>query len=454
MTALLDSTAGAALGRLAQAQADGRLPSVCAGVVRDGALVWSAGRGRHVRSEGDQRPDADTQYKIGSVTKTMTAALVLLARERGELALGDPIDRFWPGAPFGSATVRSLLSHASGLSAEPVGPWWERSNGSDLAALAHAHADLGPVLEPGAQLHYSNLGYGLLGGVIEQVWGEPWWEVLQAELLRPLGMQRTTYQAVLPAAEGFAVDALTGEAMVELLPDTGAMAAAGQLWSTVADLSRWLVALVDADRSVLTEASLRDLATPQVGDPDDRTGQSWGLGVSIDRIDGRKLIGHGGSMPGFCCGVVVDTASAVGAVVLSNGAYGLGDTAGDLLRLVLDHEPPLPPEWLPTTSPVPATTREILGAWHWGHAPSVLRWDGERLHVAPASGPGRRMTFLPLADGTWRGASGYLSGETLRVHRHADGSVSHLECATFIWTRTPYDPRAPIPGGVPEPGTP
>lgn len=447
MNQLLDSTAAAALRLVAATQADGRLPSVAAGVVRGGDLAWTAGRGRTVRRGSEARPDADTQYKIGSVTKTMTAALILLAGERGELGVNDPLGRFWPEAPFGDATLRSLLSHASGMTAEPHGEWWERSEGSDLAALAAAHGDASPVLTPGAQLHYSNLGYGLLGAVVERVWGAPWWTVLQEELLTPLAMSRTSYQWVQPAAEGFAVDALTGEAHAEPLPDTGAMAPAGQLWSTVADLSTWLTALVDPDRSVLSAATLRAMATPQVGDPDDHTGQSWGLGVAITRTRGRKFVGHGGSMPGFCCGVVVDVDTSVGAVVLTNGAYGLGGAAENLLHLVLDEEPSPTAEWLPTSG-VPDPVREIVGTWHWGHAPTVLRWDGSVLHAAPPSGPGRVMSFEVQEDGSFRGRTGYLTGETLRVVRAADGSITHLECATFIWTRVPYDPAAPIPGGV------
>ncbi|GAB3866820.1 serine hydrolase domain-containing protein [Nocardioides maradonensis] len=444
MTALLDSTAAAALRVVAAAQSDARLPSVSAGIVRDGELVWSAGRGRLVRRGSDTRPDTDTQYKIGSVTKTMTAALVMLARERGRLALSDPLGRFLPDGPYADTTIRSLLSHSGGLTAEPHGTWWERTEGGDLAALVAAHADATPVLEPGAQLHYSNLGYGLLGAVVEKIWDRPWWEVLQAEVLTPLGMRRTSYQWVEPAAEGFAVDALTGEAHAEPLPDTGAMAPAGQLWSTVADLATWLTALVDADRSILSAASLAAMATPQSGGPD---GTTWGLGVEIDVVDGTTFIGHGGSMPGFCCNVLVEVDSGIGAVVLSNGAYGLGATAGDLVDLVRAAEPPLPAEWEPT-SDVPAAVREIVGTWHWGHAPSVATWDGSQLAVAPPAGPGRRMSFAPQPDGTWLGTSGYLTGETLRVCRREDGAISHLECATFVWTRTPYDPQAPIPGGV------
>ena len=111
---LLDGTARRLDVDLAAVQSRGRLPSVSAGVVRDGELVWTGSRGRTVRRDTDERADADTQYKIGSVSKTMTAALVMLARERGELSLSDPAGRFVPQVPFADATIRSLLAHAVG----------------------------------------------------------------------------------------------------------------------------------------------------------------------------------------------------------------------------------------------------------------------------------------------------------------------------------------------------
>lgn len=449
MSGLLDSTARAALASLARAQSVGRLPSVAAGVVRDGELVWSAGRGTTVSRGSDDRPGADTQYKIGSVTKTMTAALVMLARERGELALSDRVGRFLPDGPFAEATLRQLLSHSSGMSAEPHGSWWERSPGVDRAALVEAHRGASPVLEPGAQFHYSNLGYGVLGEVVAEVSGEPWAETLRAQLLDPLGMSRTSYDQQAPHAEGFAVDALTGEVVVEPLPDTGVMAPAGQLWSTVGDLATWLTALVDPERSVLSAASLAAMRTPQAASPDARDGSAYGLGLATTSAGGRLLVGHGGSMPGFCCGVLVDVDSRTGAVVLANGAYGLGGLTRELLETVLDREPALPREWVPTAR-VPDDVREVLGTWHWGHAPSVARWDGRELRLDPASGPGRSMRFAPAGEpGSWVGTAGYLAGETLRAVRREDGSLSHLEAATFVYTRVPYDPAAPIPGGPP-----
>jgi CubicO group peptidase (beta-lactamase class C family) len=453
MSGLLGSTARRLEVDVAATQAAGRLPAVAAGVLREGGLVWTTGRGRTVRRGSDERPDADTQFKIGSVTKTFTAALVLLAAERGELALTDRVGRFLPGGPFADATLRSLLGHTSGISAEPLGSWWERSPGVDLATLAAAHEGADRVLEPGARHHYSNLGYGVLGQVVAHLDGATWAEVLQQRVLDPLALRRTTYQMQAPYAEGFAVHHLTGELTVEPLPDTGAMAPAGQLWSTVQDLATWLAALVDPDRSVLSAASLEAMRTPQGGTPEDRVGATYGLGVSLTPHAGRVLVGHGGSMPGFCCGVQVDPASGVGAVVLTNGAYGLDDLAGRLVHTVLDQEPPLAPEWLPTTA-VPDDVRDITGLWYWGQAPSLLRADADGIGLGPVGGTGRTLAFRRVGPDTFLGTRGYHTGETLRVVRNPDGAVSHLEVATFVYTRTPYDPAAPIPGGHPGSPTP
>ncbi len=449
-TSVLPTTARALEVDVAATQSRGRLPSVVAGVVRDGQLVWTGARGRAVRRGEDTRPDADTQYKIGSVTKTMTAALVMLARERGEVALDDPVERFVPEGPFADASLRSLLAHTSGLSAEPVGSWWERSPGVDAAALAAAHKGEPRVLEPGAMFHYSNLGYGILGRVLEVVTGLSWLEALQQQLLDPLGMTRTTYQFSPPFAEGFAVHHLTGELTVEPLPDTGSMAPAGQLWSTLPDQARWLTALVDPDRSVLSEDSLRAMRTPQGGLPDtEGAGTAYGLGLQVLAGRGRTLVGHGGSMPGFVCGAWVDPASRVGSVVLSNGGYGLDDLAVRTVHAVLDAEPPLAPEWQPPRE-VPDDVRDLVGLWYWGQAPSLLRVEGDGFVLTPVDAPGRTLRFARVDHDIFVGTRGYLEAETLRVLRREDGAVSHLECATFVYTRTPYDPQAPIPGGVPD----
>lgn len=433
---------------LARAQAEGRLPSVVAGVLHDGSLGWSAGRGRCVRLDGDERPGEDTQYRIGSITKTFVAALVMQLREEGLLDLDDTVGAHVPEGPYADRSLRSLLSHTSGMQAEPAGAWWERSPGVDYAELARANPASGAALPPGQEFHYSNLGFAVLGEVVARLRGAPWDRVLQERLLDPLGMRRTTYHAVQPAADGFAVDDLAGTVTPEPAYDSGAMAPAGQLWSTAVDLVRWMQALVDPPEEVLGRESLRLMTIVQGALPGDDLAGAYGLGLQMSGPGPRVLVGHGGSVPGFASAMFVDRRSGVGAVVLSNGGYGL-DGLGltrTLVETVLEHEPPLTPEWRPV-SKVPDHLRELLGPWHWGHAPFVMRTDGSELMLTATSGS-KAFRFRRTGEDTYVGLSGYHVGETMRVVRHDDGTVSHLDIATFVYTRVPYDPRAPIPGGT------
>ena len=103
----------------ARAQSAGRVPSVALAVVRDGAVLHFAGAGEH------PRPEPDTQYRLGSITKTLTATMVMQLRDEGLLALDDQARAgTWPGTPVGAVTLRQLLGHVSGLQREPDGPWW------------------------------------------------------------------------------------------------------------------------------------------------------------------------------------------------------------------------------------------------------------------------------------------------------------------------------------------
>ena len=445
---MLESTGVHLTAALARAQAEGRLPSVVAGVLRDGELGWSGGRGRCVRPDTDERPDADTQYRIGSITKTFVAALVMQLREEGLLDLDDTVGTHVPEGPYADRTLRSLLSHTSGMQAEPTGPWWERAPGVDYAELVRSNPSTGAALPAGQEFHYSNLGFAVLGEVVARLRERPWDAVLQERLLDPLGMRRTTYHPQQPAADGFAVDDLDGTLTPEPAPDSGAMAPAGQLWSTAADLVRWMQMLVDPPSDVLSRDSLRLMATVQGAMPGDDLVGAYGLGLQMAGPGPRVLYGHGGSVPGFASAMFVHPRTGVGAVVLCNGGYGL-DGLGltrTLVDTVLEHEPPLPPEWRPVQK-VPDHLSELVGPWHWGHAPFVMRTDGHELMLTATMGT-KAFRFRRTGEDTYVGLSGYHVGETMRVVRHDDGSVSHLDIATFVYTRVPYDPRAPIPGGT------
>ncbi len=443
---LLPGTRRALLHRLAVGQAEGRTPSLVGAVVRGGHPVWSGSRSM---LDG-HRPDDDVQYRIGSITKTFAAVLVMRLRDEGTLALTDPLERHLPGTAAGALTVAQLLSHTSGLASETPAPWWERTPGDLRPELADILGDQ-PLKHPaGHRFHYSNPGFALLGALVGQLRGRPWDEVLRAEVLEPLGMTRTTSLPQAPHAGGFAVHPWADVMLPEPLEDTAVMAPAGQLWSTAADLCRWAAFLAAGDERVLAPATLAEMRVPFCEPGDADWNSSYGLGLQLRRQDGRALYGHSGSMPGFVTSLWVSEADDVAAVVLANVTSGtpVATIAGDLIAIVAEREPRLPEPW----RPLPEADPELLaltGPWYWGPAAFALRLRANRaLELTPLGPQGRGARFRAEPDGTWTGLDGYYAGETLRVVRSADGTVSHLDIGSFVLTRGPYDPAGPVPGGV------
>lgn len=440
-------TARRLTGLLAREQSSGRLPSLVAAVVRSGARVWSGSYGEHT---GGQAPSVRTQYRIGSITKTMTAVLILQLRDEGRLDLNDRLDQHLPGIGYGDRTLRSLLAHASGMHSEPPGPWWERSRGTTFEELAAA-LDASRAPHPaGATYHYSNVAFGLLGEVVARHRGTTWWEQVRDRLLEPLQMTSTTYLPKEDAATGFSVHHFANTLTVEPAQDAGAMAPAGQVWSTVEDLSTYAGFLLAGHPDVLPVSTLEEMATPQSGSLAAGLSGAHGLGLRLLAGGSGMLVGHTGSMPGFLAGLFVDPVHRTGAVVLANATTGLRceGLPVDLLATLEELEPSMPRPWTPL-GVVPGQVAEVLGVWHWGNTAYAFTWDGEQLSAAPLGSAVTSYRFRPCADGTFLGTSGYHHGETLTVSRNADGTVSHLTCATFVYTRAPYDPAAPIPVGHP-----
>ncbi len=193
---MLPTTELALLRRVAVEQADSRAPSLVAAVVRGSSLLWTGERGR----VDGQLPSTDTQYRIGSITKTFVAVLVMRLRDEGQLDLNDPLDKHVGGTSLGHLTVAQLLAHTGGITSESPGAWWERAEGSDWHTLQSSLADGALKHRAGARFHYSNVGYGVLGELISRLRGMSWYEALTAEVLEPLAMRRTTPAPVTPHA--------------------------------------------------------------------------------------------------------------------------------------------------------------------------------------------------------------------------------------------------------------
>lgn len=465
MAPALDPATGAELDALlAEQQRQGRLPSLTVGCFAldpaavsgeqpaAPALVWSGAAGS-LDGRGGAVPSVDTQYRIGSITKTFVAVCLLRARDEGLLALTDPVERHVPGTQVGDATILQLLTHSSGLRAETDGPWWERSPGRSWESLVPG---IGRTHAPGQRFHYSNTGFALLGQVLEAVRGRDWFDVVRAEVLEPLGMTRTSLTPLDDDhARGLAVHPHADLLHREPHTQTGAMAPAGQLWSTVTDLGRYAAVLLGRAPHVLSGETAEEMAQPVVVvvDPGEPF-HAWGLGVSVHLVDGRLLVGHGGSMPGFLAGLRVDRGRGTAVVGFANATSGWGGPTPYLQALRDVGSQPF--------TPAPSDADELTGDWWWGTNHYVLQAGSRGVALTTPSGgraarlrPGTPADLWRAAAANrpapderfWVGLDGYFDGEVLRVIRDDTGRPHHLDLGSFRLTRTPYAPDADLPGG-------
>ena len=418
-------------------QRERRLPSVAAAVVRDGETVWETAVGAADVTAGTEATP-DTQYRLGSITKTFTAAAVLQLRDAGALDLEDTLDRHIPGAAH-RPTLRHLLSHTSGLQRETQDDAWLTRRFAPAQELVDTLGEAELVLPPGARFHYSNLAFALLGVVVERASGEPYADYVARHLLEPLGLGRTGFEPRPPAATGYLVEEYVEGAVVEAGVETGGWISAGQMWGTVRDLCRWAAFLAGPDESVLARASVEEMRTVQTIDDHVRWTAGYGLGLGLRRDGERILAGHGGSMPGFIACVLVSPEDKIGAAALTNSSTA---DVTKLVEMLVDRTvaawPVAPPVWRvePAT---PADVEPLLGIWWAEGSQIVFRWRDGKLESRSIDDPGWRPSsvFVREGDDAWRTDAGPEQGERLRVERDAAGEVVRLVWAGYPVTREP-----------------
>jgi len=338
----------------------GGQPGLAYGVVAGGSLVYAGGLGEQWL--GGPVPGAGTVFRIASMTKNFTAAAVLLLRDEGALALDDPAGRYVPqvaslrlASPDSPAiTIRNLLTMTAGFPTDD--PWGDRQQGLPLDAFDQILAGgLSVSWAPGTRFEYSNLSYAVLGRIITAVTGTPYSDFVSSRLLTPLGMTATGYEP-----GGFSPDQLArgyqraGDAWDEQPPaGNGAFSPMGGLFSSVADLARWVSGMAgafppgeeaDGGPHPLRRASRRELQLPQLGMPPRPAGRlpggadsgcyGFGLFIEDDPVHGR-IVQHSGGYPGYGSHMRWHPATGLGTIVLANGTYagapGLGARMLDAL---------------------------------------------------------------------------------------------------------------------------
>ena len=318
------------------------LRGIAIGVVIDGELAYAKGVGV-VAIDAKAAPDADTVYRIGSITKSFTGLALLSLRDDGALQLDDPLAKWIPEAaglvyPTSDSpriTLRQLATHTSGL---------PRMGAFDFEAMPSqqvvADSLKGFALDraPGTQWNYSNLGFGLLGIVVGRAAKSSLHEVVAARILKPLGMTATTWAADQVPATRLAPAYQPGPKGP--MPSTkparlGAVDGAGGIYSSVRDMARYVAFQMsayptrsDADTGAIKRATVREAHSTGVpsgfkADPP-AMAMSYGFGWSqFTSCELDDLVTHNGAIESYRSEIRFSPSRGIGVVALTN--FGTGN---------------------------------------------------------------------------------------------------------------------------------
>lgn len=335
--------------------------SIAVAVARDGEILWEEGFGWADRR---RRADEHTMYSLASISKPFTATAIMVLRERGQLALEQPLHELLPppglragAGELSQATVARVASHTAGL---PLHFQFYYDNGArevppPAETLRH-YAVL--VSAPGEAYRYSNLGFGLLDQAIAHVSGRPYAELMRAEVFEPLDL-RHTFVGRPPRGAG--VEAIRYDGRGEPIPRYGFdHPGASGLYSSAHDLVRFGMFHIGTprpeQREILPAAARERMWQPVA--PAEEYGLGWGVG----RLDAVARVSHSGGMPGVRTVLRMFPEQGVVVVVLANGDK-IGNAHVELAEL-LEHAVGLP------------ARADAVCALPKGHA-LVGRWVGE-----------------------------------------------------------------------------
>ena len=313
---------------LEQAARDAEVPGATMVVVDGGEIVFSGATGLADLEQGTPMAPGDV-VRLGSITKQLTAALILQLAQEGALSLDDPVSAHVPDFPKGDhIRLDHLGRHVSGLDDyRDLGAYTEepmRWEVDELLALAYAQPLLG---EPAASWDYANANYLLLGKAAEAVTGERWEDAIRDRIAAPLGLGLSFPEDGRAPIPGYA-----GGVDVSDHPHSENSWAAGAALGSTEDLALFVAGLLDG--ALLDDDHVAEMvaATPLLDGGQYDFG--FGVGLDTDKRSGEYEIGHRGRAPGFSSAWGHRPARGVTIAISVN----TDDVAGkDLLREVWAH---------------------------------------------------------------------------------------------------------------------
>src|SRR5687768_8426298 len=296
-----------------------QIPGVSIAVTRDGKVVKTQGYG-FANVELEVKATPDTVYQLASVTKQFTATAIMMLVDEGKLALDDKIQKHLSDVPkaWEEVTVRHLLDHTSGIKSYTSIPNFFANARKDYTPqeLIKLVADAPMEFKPGEKFAYNNTGYYLLGLIIEKAGGKKYGELLEERIFKPIGMTSTRvndHKAIIKnRAQGYSLPGgklVNGEYVSPTQPYS-----AGALVSNVIDMAKWDVAM--ASEGLLRKPMLVKMFSESK--LNDGKGAGYGFGWAVGSRNGRKLVDHGGGIPGFSTQITRFLDDKLTIIVLTN----------------------------------------------------------------------------------------------------------------------------------------
>jgi CubicO group peptidase (beta-lactamase class C family) len=390
-----------------------KLPGISAAVIEDQEVLWSGAFGQANKAQNTPMT-AETLCSICSISKLFTSVAIMKLYDEGKLRLDDTVDELLPSYNLkqqypnsGPITVRSLLTHSSGLPREAVNPYW---TGPDFPFPTREEIDAGlgkqETLYPASTyFQYSNLGLTLLGHIVEKVSGTDYDTYIKENILYPLQLAdtRTELPEALYGSQlayGYsAIDRKGERPKVKLFQAKGIKPAAG-FSSNVLDLGKfasWQFRLRDSTLTeILKPATLKYMQQVHWTDPDWDT--TWGLGFVVFKSnDGQTWVGHGGSCPGYRSTLQLNLKDKRAYAVMINAGGTNPNRYANGIHAILNKVK------APKKEETPRDLTDYIGYYNakpWGSEEYIGSWEDKLVMIGlPTTSPGEAMTLYKHIEG-------------------------------------------------------
>lgn len=377
------------------------VPGMSVAVIHDQDVIWESAYGyADLQSKRPMTPQ--TLCRLGSVTKLFTSTAIMQLRDAGKLKLDDPVTDYLPWFqvqnPFPDSpaiTVRHLLTHTSGLPRDAPLPYWTTHSFPTLEQLKAVIPQIKLLTVPGVRYHYSNLGMGLLGHIIEAASGERYSTYVERHILEPLGMTHSTPdpspEVLARMATQYMHRERDGSRRIHTYYDTGALRSAANMVSSVEELSRFAALQfrdgVAGGEQILSGSTLGEMHRAEFVYPSWRGGRGLGFAVSHDQDSGTTFVQHGGWIGGFRTEFLLDPARKLAIIVMTNADDASpGFFAGGIYKVFVTQldaeasgkvERQPHPEWQPLLG-------DYTDPWGWEYRVMIV---GDDLVMRDASYP-------------------------------------------------------------------